>query len=167
MATFDLGKDLDKIVEPELMDEAWYPFEIYKEPEQAKNKIMKNDGADAEGAGYNVVVSVRCIEESEHKGRVFTVYLPLPAKGDDQKRNPVSGMLVIDQKVKRNAEFALAFGGTVEGRSFSLAKGMIGQLPVIKQMDMSGVKFVNGIAPFNEPCAKPIASDDLGDEVAF
>lgn len=163
MATFSLGKDPDEIVEPELMEEAWYPFEIYKEPTMDKNKVMKTEGEDADKAGYNVIVDVRCIEDSEHRGRVFRVYLGLPAKGDDERRNPVDGRLVIDTKVERNATFALAFGGTVEGSSFTLSKGMCGMLKVVKAMDRSGVKFINQVSIFNdpEPAARPLP--DLND----
>lgn len=167
MATFNMGKGLDDVVEPELMSEDWYLMEIYKEPALAKNKTLLNEGPDAEGAGFNIPVNLRCVEEGEHKGRIFTLFLSLPGVGDDDKRNPISGMTYTDQKTLRNAEFALAFGGTVEGDEFSLTMGLIGKVFIQQKMDMSGTKLINQINPFNTPIAMPIDDENVEDEIPF
>lgn len=173
MPTFNLGKSIDDIVEPELMPKAWYPFAIYKEPTQEPNKIMRamakdelEEGMDPEKAGYNVVVDVRCIEESEHKGRVFRFYVNLPKAGDAEKTSPIDGQTYLDQYVTRNAKLARDFGGAVEGDQFSLALGGSGMLFVTQQMDLAGVKMVNAVDFFgagSRPLAgaEEISEDDV------
>jgi len=170
MPTFLLGKSVDDVIEPELMPKDWYPFAIYKEPTQEPNKVMadKEQGPLADKAGYNVIVDIRCLDESEYKGRVFRVYLSLPGVGDDERRNPVTGQTTIDGKVQRNAKFAQDFGGTVEGDRFSLALGGSGMLYVTQGMDLSGQNMINSIDIFAG--SRPLAGSEpemVGNEIPF
>ena len=155
MATFSMGKDVGDIQEPELLPEDWYSFEIVEEPKHAPNKAMKDGGASAEKAGYNIVVSLKCLDETpEFLGRPFTVWLSLPTEADKTRRTPM-GQTMEDSKIQRNSEFALAFGGEVEGENISLEKGLRGMLYVTQQMDQSRQNFMNSINIFAG--ARPIS----------
>jgi len=156
MATFNLGKDVDDIQEPELMPEDWYPFEIAEEPEQAPNNAMKEGGPEAEKAGFNIVIQLRCDDDTpEYKGRPFWLYLPLPTEGDSSRYTPI-GMTMEDSKMQRIKEFAEAFSNSkIEGSEFSLSKGMKGMLYVTQGLDQSGQNLRNQIDAFAG--ARPIS----------
>lgn len=165
MPTFNLGKPIDDVIDPELMPKDWYPFTIYKEPTQEPNKVLKAGDPTADKAGHNVVVDVRCIDESEHRGRIFRIWLGLPGVGDKERTNPTTGATTLDDKVKRNAKFALDFGGVVEGEVFSISLGGTGMLFVTQGMDLSGQNMVNSIDIFAG--SRAIETEEPTEEAPF
>lgn len=157
MATFNMGKDAGDIQEPELLPEDWYPFEITEEPAVAPNRAMKDGGADADKAGYNIVVHVACLDETpEFLGRPFTVWLLVPTEKDKVERNRM-GQTKEDAKIQRNTQFTEAFGGEVDGENISLEKGLRGMLYVIQQVGQDGQTLENSISFFTE--AKPYSGE--------
>lgn len=166
MPTFSLGKDVDDVIQPELMPKDWYPFSIYKEPTQEPNKVMRavaknelEEGMDPEKAGYNVIVDVRCIDDSEHKGRQFRFYVPLPKDGDKDRQNPFTGQSRLDEMVTKNAKLTRDFGGTVEGSEFSLSLGNSGMLFVTQKMNLAGTEMENQLDWFGAG-SRPLGSAD-------
>ena len=162
MATFNLGKDVGGIEQPELMAEDWYPFVISAEPEKQPNNAKKAD-PNSEKAGDNIVVKLSCLsEDPRFTSRALTAWLPLPAPGDDEKRTPL-GMTVEDSKIERIAAWAEAFSGAqVEGEDVSLNAGQKAMVYVTQGLDMAKANMVNSIG-FTNPKALGEGTDDVGE----
>lgn len=115
MATFELGKDLSEITEPELLEDDWYQMRIVKEPKAEPNKAKRDKKTVAEGAGDNIVLRLRVMDEDPEKnGRPFTKWISLPSPGDDERfveMGPQAGMTVQDAKLWRIRSWAAAFSG--------------------------------------------------------
>jgi len=126
MPVFDTGKDLDDIQEPELLPEEWYSMEIIDEPERAMNKKMKEGGADAEGAGYNIVLKLEVIypDAPQYNGRKFTLWLSMPVEGDED-RFTAAGQTIEDFKLDQIKKVAQGFAGKeISGSEVEFNKGM-------------------------------------------
>jgi len=106
MATFEFAKDAADIEEPELIDQDWYVCVITKVPE-IKPNAKKKDGASYEdGAGDNLVFSLRIISDDEiANGRAFTMWIPYPSAEDMETRDG-RGQLKYDAKMARLIEIA-------------------------------------------------------------
>ena len=75
MTVFTLPKDVDSIEEAVLLPEDFYNCVIIKEPVLKPNKKMENGLSEEEGAGYNLLVSIKTeSEDPEFAGRWFTLY---------------------------------------------------------------------------------------------
>lgn len=149
MATFDLGGNIDEVQEPELLPNDKYALIITQEPERRPNKALNDNGPDDPKAGYNVVLFTRVYdpENPVYHGRSMNpVYLPMPKDGDDEKYNN-RGMTVKDAKMERVAEVVTAFGGSVDGDTFTITKYGMAIGNVIQKKGDDG-KMINELLPF-------------------
>jgi len=141
VATFNLGGDVDNIQEPVLLPNDKYALIIYAEPERLPNKTLRDNGEDADGAGYNIVIRTKVYlpDTPEFHGRQMnTIYLPMVKDGDDEKYNN-RGMTIKDAKLERCAEVVNGFGGTVMGDTVTISKGMMAVGTIIqKKNDLTG-----------------------------
>lgn len=148
MSTFEFSKDVDDIEEPLLLPEDWYTVQIFKEPEILPNNKMKVD-PEQEGAGHNLVVKLKTTDqEPEFNGRVLTVWLPWPGPNDEEIYTG-KGQKQSDAKMERVVEFALAFGGEVDGKKISLATGLEGSCYIVQGLDQAGKDVINSIDTFS------------------
>ena len=153
MPVFSTGKNFDDIQEAVLMPEDWYLMEITKDPEQLPNKVMKESGADAEKAGFNIVVKMKSIsEDPEHNGRPFTIWLSLPNPTDEGEF--VGGQPKEDWKLEQIAKVTAAFNGieewkTMEGDEVRLDKGMRAKFYVSQAVGLDGQTMRNEISLMN------------------
>lgn len=138
MARFSMGKSVDDVQEPVLLPEDWYTMIITKEPEMAPNKKMRDGGADAEGAGHNIVLEMQVISDvSEFSGRQFRYWLSLPTSADSEKFTQ-DGRTIEDFKVAKIVEVVSAFGGMVDGADIELENGMQAQFYVLQEASERG-----------------------------
>lgn len=158
MAVFEQGKNVTDIQEGELLPEDWTIMEILDEPKRMENKVMKAAGADADKAGYNIVLrlGVHMPDLPEFHHREFTIWLSEPAVGDDSRYNPRDGMSIEDTKIKRNAEISSAFcNEKITGSAIYFEKGQQAMFYIVQKMDDSGTKLVNDINIFAGAKAVP------------
>jgi hypothetical protein len=175
MATFVMPKSVDDVQEGELLPEDWYVCRISKEPTLEKNKALvalekgeiQPGDPKAEKVGHNIVIQVRTVSDiPEHNGRMFTIWLPTPSDGDDNRYDG-RGQTYLDSKLARIGEFASAFAGgaSVEGSDVDFYEGQMAQLYVIQQLDQSGIKMTNSVNSFAG--ARPVEDATSDDGTPF
>jgi len=150
MATFDVNGDLDNIQEAVLLPNDDYAVIITQDPVREPNKVMREEGADADKAGYNIILRTRVYdpEVPEAHGRMFTIYLPLPNDTDEGKYTP-QGQAAKDSKLDRIKNAAGAFSGDGSGTVVNFEAGMMAVAKVIQKVDRNdSSKKVNEINAF-------------------
>jgi len=150
VATFNLGGDVDNIQEPVLLPNDKYAVIIYAEPEIQPNKALREKGADAEGAGHNIILRTKVYlpESPEFNGRQMNnIYLPMVKDGDDEKYN-ARGMTIKDHKLERIAEVVEGFGGEVMGDSVTVSKGLMAVGMIIQKKNDTTGKMENELQVF-------------------
>lgn len=152
MTTFELNGNVDEIQEPVLLVNDKYALIISQEPEIQPNKKMRDEGADAEGAGHNIILRTRVYlpENPEFHGRQMNnIYLPVVKDGDDAKYN-ARGMTLKDAKLERIAEVVEGFGGSVDGDSVTISKYMMAVGTVIQKKNDTTSKMENELQVFGQ-----------------
>jgi hypothetical protein len=155
MPTFDIGKDAGDIQEGKLMDEGWYEMELVvnndgEGPRQEANAAMRDEGPEAEGAGYNIVLDLmmKLPDQPEFDGRTMRCWMGLPREGDKKKFTP-QGQSVEDSKLERIVQNAAAFSGEkVEGAEVSFDLGNSAMIYVDQQIPRGGGDPQNSINIF-------------------
>lgn len=132
--TFDMGGSVDEIMEPELVPAGWVTVEIADDPVLTPNSVKREAGCekaadpcDVDGAGNNVRLELSLVmpEVPEFNLRSYTVWLGMPANGDDKKINRYSHMRKDHEKLNRLANWSSKFSGKqVTGRNAIFGKGM-------------------------------------------
>lgn len=124
MTVIILPKEISEIQEPEALPEDYYRLRIVEEPLVEDNKKKKEGGADAPGAGQNLILLLRVISDiPEHNGRPFKKWLSLPTEAD---RTDVTamGQTKEDFKISILARVQAGFSGApVEGNEITLESG--------------------------------------------
>lgn len=128
-----LPKNFDEIIDSVLLPNDWYTLRLTKPPQLLPNgalrDYMKQNNFTAKGeelydvadiacdyqndnnqfAGVNLVLDLRVVSDnSEHNGRAFRIYLPMPNKGDKHRITPL-GQPAEDAKLARIRSHLLAF----------------------------------------------------------
>lgn len=150
MATFNLGGDVDRIQEPTLLPNDKYAVIISQEPEIQPNKTLRDKGAEADGAGHNIILRTRIYlpDVPEFHGRQMNnIYLPMVKDGDDAKYN-MRGMTLKDAKLERIAEVVNGFGGEVNGDTITISKYMMAVGNVIQKKNETTGKMENELQVF-------------------
>lgn len=152
-----LPKDLDKIQEPEVLPEDYYKFRIVEEPTVEPNKRMKEGGADAPGAGNNLILNLRVVSETpEHNGRPFKKWLSLPTEADKTDITAM-GQTKEDFKMSMLAKIQQGFSGvSAEGNELTFEAGQEAYCYVTQGLDQSGTRMINELDFLNSE-VKPVA----------
>ncbi len=141
MATFSFNKKVGEIEKRELLPDDWYLVRIVKEPKVMPNAKKRNGLSEADGAGDNIVVSLRVQSHNpKYNGRPFTKWLPTPKPSDSENINEFSGLTVEDEKLTRISQWAAAFGGVQvddlsKKKNLDLDAGTEAQVYIIQQLD--------------------------------
>lgn len=151
MAVFKMTKDFNDIQEPQLMPEDWYVMRVSKEPTQDPNKAMRDDGANAENAGYSIVVKLKSeVDDPEFNGRPFTIYLSLPNATDEGIF--VNGQPKVDWKEELIAKVTAAFHGLgadrwkeLPGDEVEISEGMRAKFYVTQGVSRDGSRMINDV----------------------
>ena len=146
MTTLRFAKPIDGIEEPTLLPEDWYVLQVVKPPKVEDNDKKKKGLSYDQGAGQNLVISLRTISDiPEYSGRAFTLWLPYPSE-EDLTNYDGGGMLKYDRKMERIAEFAdKATGCSAEGEEVTiLPNAMIG-IYITQGLDQQGQKLINNL----------------------
>lgn len=148
MPTFEATKDFNDIQEPQLIPAGYILAEIANDPELRKNKAWRDAGESLdmaaaqqvdEKAGWNLSFMVKTISDTpEYNGRSFFKHLGLPTEADKNRFHGMTGQCMEDWKMDQILAWVKAFGGTVEGSSFSISKGMRAQIYVAVTKDDEG-----------------------------
>jgi hypothetical protein len=169
MTTLSFSKSVDDIEEPELIPEDWYVFRVSEPPSVEENKAMKAKKSYADGAGKNLVISLRLISDiQEYSGRTFKLYLPYPVE-EDLNQYDGRGMLKYDAKLARIAEFAeKATGCNVEGSEITILPNAQVGLYLTQGLDQAGVNLTNSLDWFQGFMAPDeIGADTVDPEPSF
>ncbi len=162
--TFNVGKSVDDVHDPELMPEDWYPMEIAVEPIQELNSKQKVGGPEADGAGENIVLRLRVVSDiPEYSGRQLTKWLSLPNPSDEGKFTQ-QGQSFEDWKISIIAAWALAFGGKAEGEDVDFDVGGQAMVLIIQGMAQDGTTIENKIDFNSLPRAMPGEDTPFGKE---
>ena len=157
--TFNVGKSVDDVHDPELMPEDWYPMEIAVEPIQELNAKQKAGGPEADGAGENIVLRLRVVSDvPEYNGRQLTKWLSLPNPSDEGKFTQ-QGQSFEDWKISIIAAWALAFGRKAEGEDVDFDVGGQAMVLIIQGLAQDGTTIENKI-DFNS-LPRAISGDDV------
>ncbi len=156
--TFNVGKSIDEVHDPELMPEDWYPMEIAVEPVQELNNKQKAGGPEADGAGENIVLRLKVVSDiPEYNGRQLTKWLSLPNPSDEGKFSN-QGQSQEDWKISVIASWATAFGEEAEGENVDFNVGGQAMVLIIQGLAQDGTTIENKI-DFNS-LPRAIASED-------
>ncbi len=143
--TFNVGKSIDDVHDPELMPEDWYPMEIVVEPIRELNAKQKVGGPEADGAGENIVLRLGVVSDiPEYNGRQLTKWLSLPNPSDEGKFTR-QGQSQEDWKISIIAAWATAFGGKVEGEDVDFEIGGRAMVLIIQGLAQDGTTIENKI----------------------
>ena len=123
MAEFELSKAVDEIQEATPLPPEWYLARLVQEPKLEDNAKMKAGGADAEGAGQNLVLRVRVQDENpEFNGRQLTKWLSWPNEKDEGEFTG-NGQPKVDWKMESIVTWCKALGGDPSGNTVSFTAG--------------------------------------------
>lgn len=149
MPTFEVPKDFNDIEAPQLIPAGYILAEIANDPELRKNKAWRDAGESLdlaaaqqidEKASWNLSFQIKTISDTpEYNGRTFFKHLGLPTEADKQRYHGMTGQCMEDWKMDQIMAWVLAFGGTIEGTSFSITKGMRAQIYVAVVKDDDGM----------------------------
>ena len=146
MTTLTFDKNIEDIEEPTLLPEDWYIFRVTEPPKIEDNKAKKDKKTYSEGAGKNLIISLRSVSENpEHSGRAFKLYLPYPV-AEDMENYDGRGMMKYDAKLERIADFAeKATGCSAEGNEITILPNALIGIYVTQALDQQGEKPINNL----------------------
>jgi len=146
MGRFTMTKNASDIGGPTHLPEDWYEMEILSEPEISPNKKKQRGMTEEEGAGDNLVLTLRVNhEDPSFDGRRFTVWLPWPTERDAGTFS-ASGQTMEDWKLERIVAHAEAFGGSpAEGDEVEFSVGSCALFYVVQGFAQDGVTIRNDI----------------------
>lgn len=177
MTTLTFDKNIEDIEEPILLPEDWYIFRVTEPPKIEDNKAKKDKKTYTEGAGKNLIISLRSVSENpEHSGRAFKLYLPYPV-AEDMENYDGRGMVKYDAKLERIADFAeKATGCTADGNEITILPNALIGIYVTQSLDQQGEKLTNNLdwfQGFRSPDEISDSSSDISsdfstdDEITF
>ena len=152
MPTFQLTKKISDIVEPVLLPDDWYTLRIVKQPQTKENAALREGGANAPGAGEQIVVNTRVQSETpDQHGRPFTLFLPLPNENDEGEFT-ARGQTKTDFKIDWIGQVASAFNGyEVESDEVDFEMGQEAQFYVNTRINDRSGEPENQVDRFTPP----------------
>ncbi len=157
---FKLPKNIDDISDGELLPEDYYVMRIMKEPVVAENAKAREGLSEEDGAGKNVVLSLRVqSDKPEFNGRGFTKYLGIPNKADKNRFNSFTGQSYEDMKMQSLANWSSAFSGAeASGKGVSFEAGQEAWVYVAIGKDFRDADKDANVLDFNAQ-PKPLQND--------
>jgi len=119
MAVFQMTKAASELQSAVVLDADWYEMEITEEPQVEPNKKLTELGGEADGAGFNIVLRLACVDPQFH-GRSFTKWLSM-ANPSDANKFTKNGQCYTDWKEMNIRLESAAF----QGISANEAKAML------------------------------------------
>lgn len=155
MTVITLPKEIDDIQEPIPLPEDYYRLRLVEEPFLEDNKKKKEGGANAPGAGLNLILTLRTVsEDPEHNGRGFKKWLSLPTEADKTDITAM-GQTKEDFKISILVKVQNGFSNQqAEGNEIVLEAGQEAWCYISQKLDQSGSRIINELDFMSE--IKPI-----------
>ena len=146
MATFDLPKSMDDVVEGKPLPNSTYSLRLKEPASLEPNKAMREDPS-SEKAGFNIVLKLETFGEPDPllNGREFIVWLSMP-KPSDALRTTKRGQTITDWKMQNIANAVRALGGTISGPSVEIPEGALCKALIVQTLDQERQQILNDIS---------------------
>lgn len=171
-------KDIEEILEAELLPNGWYTVQIMEEPKIGPNWTMQNEPAKTEMCRNELVLKTEIVSEVEDwNGRPLTIKLAIPNAQDATGKNKM-GQTWEDQYLGWLSNFCKAFNNLskMSGDELEFRPNTMAEVEVITIQTKAGQRF-NSVQPWSKPRPVGISVDDTpkqntfidaaGDNIAF
>lgn len=146
-------KDLEEVLDAELLPNGWFTVMILEEPKVGPNWAKVNTPTE-EGARDELILKTEVVSEVDNwNHRPLDIKLPIPKPEDASSLNKM-GQTREDQYLGWLANFSKAFNNLskVEGDEIEFRPNTMAEVEVITIETKKGARF-NGVQPWSNPRA--------------
>ena len=148
-----IHKDLEDILQAELLPNGWYTVLLIEEPKVGPNWTKLNDPANIEMCRDELVLKTELVSEVENwNGRPLDIKLAIPNAHDAQGRNKL-GQTWEDQYLGFLSDFCKAFNNVSEvtGNELEFRSNTMAEVEVTTTQSKKTSQRFNVVQPWSKP----------------